>query len=453
MIIFGAFVVFESSIRMLGFLQNFSFSDLLWVAGSELPKDQNGFTNILLLGVGGKEHESWDGGELTDTIIVASIDQKTKSVVMLSIPRDFYVETDVTSGRINEVVQLASEHYKKLGDPDPRRRGIETLEKEIEEIFHIQIDRFLQVDFRAFVETIDALQGIDIDVEKTIDDPEYPTPDWKYERFYLPAGKQHLDGATALKFARSRHSSSDFDRSRRQRQIISAVLEKAGSLHILTSPGKLQEMYHIVEGNIHTNFSFREMISLANIGYTFPRENLLSFGLNDDPKTTGGFLVTPARELFSGAFVLVPFLNLTKDKYEHIRVFVDVILHHRDLNLQKTKIHISNASQSSGLAASTKAHLERFGIPVETTATSDEKLEKTEIRYENSLENNETAMFLTRFLSGTLRPYDPESQQILAKNTENEKITSSDISIFLGKNHQNFRIPLSQNPDSFSSSP
>ena len=432
-IIFGFFVVIETSDRVIRFFEVFEFKDLVWLAGSDLPVDEYGHTNLLLLGVGGDTH-SGGGHTLTDTVMIGSIDHESQTIVMLSIPRDFYVDIPITNGgRINEVIRDVMNQYKIEEKDEGYNKGVAMLKDKITEVTGLTIHRYAQIDFSGFEEGVDALGGIDVVVEKAIDDYTYPTSDGNVEHFYLPTGPQHLDGKTALKYVRSRHGqgNSDFARAQRQRKLIAAIQEKAISKEILTSPKKMKELYTTFEKNIKTDLVWREMISLGNVGFKFPRENIFSFGLNNDESKPGGFLVTPDRDLYGGAFVLVPFFNLKNDKYQRIRILADNIFRKRFFHLQTLPISILNGTGVPGLAGKTTEHVERFGITVAEVENSEEKLKETEIRFPDTPEGEEVALQLQRYFSAILKP-----QVIPAIENPNLEIT-----VIVGQDHENYRTP------------
>ena len=427
---------------------------IFFALGAELPRDKNNFFNILLLGVGGAEMHAEKGHKLTDAILIASVDIDGKNLVMLSVPRDFYVETDFSSGRINEVVRDSSaiflsnlknrpeniEKMKKLSGEELKKfiwgleekcdemaRGV--LRKKIEEIFQIEIHRVAQINFSGFKETVDVIGGIDVLVEKKIDDPYYPDEEWGFSPFFLPVGDSHLNGETALKFVRSRHDSSDFDRAKRQQKVLTAIKEKASQINILRSPTKIKEILNILRENFLTNLSWREIISLAEFADSLPRENIFSYNLNDDPSSTGGFLVTPSRELYNGAFVLVPFLNLTDDKYARLRSFSKIIFVNRGLAaINPPHIEILNGTKIPGLARSLKNHLERFGFSV-TKIDDAENLEKTtRVEFFDSEKNREIVEVFSKFLKLQISP--------------NQDLLPQEFKIIIGKDYDGFlKIP------------
>lgn len=335
----------------------FSVKQIVLSAISEgVEVDSEKHTNILLLGVGGEGH---DGENLTDTMIVASIDHKEKLIPMLSIPRDLFVDSEALGygTRINGIYELMLD---KTNDP---AAAMDALIAEIEKITAVDIHYYAKVDFSGFEEVVDAVGGIEVEVAEDIYDSTYPAPDGSsqdFEPFYLEAGLQELDGETALKYVRSRHSTSDFDRARRQQEVINALKEKATSLGLLLNPGKLKNLYMAVSNNFETNLNWTEMLYLAKVGDQFGTESIQSAVLNDGAYQMGGFLYTPDRELYGGAFVLIPY---TED-YQEIQTFADLFLYHPELYTTPTPLQILNGTKEVGLAAMTKMYLERYGFTV-----------------------------------------------------------------------------------------
>lgn len=236
--------------------------------GSNAQQEQE-VKNILIAGIGGRGHP---GGELTDSIIFAHLDPKNKEVTMVSIPRDFYVAySKNTAGKINALYPIG----QKEGV------GVNMLTQKVAEIMGQPIHHYIIIDFSGFQSIVDALGGVEVDVPKAIYDNQYPNSTWGYQVFSLPQGRQTLDGATALKFARSRYSTSDFDRSHRQQLLIQAIKDKALSLGIITNPTRIGDIIHSVRSNISTDLTVGDIV---NFGLTFKdidNSNIKMYGLND----------------------------------------------------------------------------------------------------------------------------------------------------------------------------
>lgn len=388
LVLFGIFVVVKVTSAAYSLISNFNPKALIFAVGSELEKDEHGYTNILLLGDGGHER---DGADLIDTIMVASIDYEKNAVSLFSIPRDFYVSADdalgiTFGGRINE---LYRNHKFVIEDEDDR---YQLFKREVGEIVGIDIQYYVRLDFNAFVEVVDSLDGITVDVQEDIYDPYYPNAtDDGYTLFSVDKGMQEMDGETALKFVRSRKTTSDFDRAARQQLVLDAIQQKALSKDILTSAGKLKNLYYVVEDNVNTNMSLREMIALAGFGKHMDRSRLVRKMIHDDPGQEGGFLYTPEQELFNDQFVLIPFGN----DNELIHKYTDLIFHQREIYYEPAKIEILNATKISGIARNAAYQLIRFGFDVQEIDNyyddNDEKayLEKSRIEYYDYTEDTD----------------------------------------------------------------
>ncbi|MBU0706409.1 LCP family protein [Patescibacteria group bacterium] len=358
LVIFGIFVVVKVTGAAYNLVVNFNPKEMIFAVGSDLKKDEHGYTNILLLGDGGHER---DGADLIDTIMVASIDYEKNAVSLFSIPRDFYVQADnergiIYSGKINE---LYRNHKNVMEDEEDR---FQLFKRAAGEIVNLDIQYYVRLDFNAFVDVIDSLGGIMVDVQEDIYDPYYPNEtDDGYTIFSVKKGLQDMDGETALKFVRSRKTTSDFDRALRQQLVIDAVQQKALSKEILTSPGKLKDLYYAVEDNVNTDMGIRELIELAGFGKKLDRSHLVRKVIHDDPGQEGGFLYTPERELYGGQFVLIPFGG----DYELIHKYADLVFHQREIFYEPAKIEILNATKLSGIARNAAYQLIRFGFDVE----------------------------------------------------------------------------------------
>ena len=220
-----------------------SLTALTASADETLIGGQEDRINVLLLGIGGKGHE---GSNLTDTIILASYKPSTHEVGMMSIPRDLLVPIPGYGWRkVNNLYSLA-----EYNDPGT---GGDYTKQILSQIFDVQIPYYLRIDFKGFVELVDLVGGIDVNVAKTLTDYQYPIPgheeypeeDGRYEHLYIEAGPQHFDGETALKYVRSRHGlngeGSDFARAARQQLAIEALMNKIFSLNTLLRPSKIKK--------------------------------------------------------------------------------------------------------------------------------------------------------------------------------------------------------------------
>lgn len=225
-----------------------------------LPAAEENRFDVLVMGIRGPEEADDTGRWLTDTMLLISINKTTGKTAMISIPRDIYLDMDVPefenkfhlTGKINEVYVRGMAY----------NRGIDLAKIVVSKITGVHIDNAVVFDFKAFKDIVETLGGIDIH----LDQPFSEKQQWGYE-FSLPAGDNHLNGEQALYYARSRYSSSDFDRARRQQQIMDAIKKKAVSLGFLSSPSKITALFTSLRGDITTDFNIwgiKDILSLAS---------------------------------------------------------------------------------------------------------------------------------------------------------------------------------------------
>lgn len=212
--------------------------------------------NILLLGIDHRDDEPIDGSR-SDTIMVVSIDPPSKSVVMISLPRDLFVT-------IPNFYQQRINVAHAVGGP-------QLVAQTIQANFGIPIDNFARVDFTGFEQVVDAVGGIIIDVERPVKDDEYPTEDYGVQRLFIPPGPALLDGRTALMYARSRHSESDFGRSKRQQRVLVALRERATQMNIVA---KVPTLLGIAQKAIATDLDAGSMVSLGRLGLEIERDRI-----------------------------------------------------------------------------------------------------------------------------------------------------------------------------------
>ena len=138
----------------------------------------------------------------------------------------------------------------------------------------VPINHYLLVDFSAVINGIDSLGGIDVNVPFTINDPTFPDMNYGYDPLYIPAGLQHFDGLTALKYARTRHGDNDFYRAQRQQQVLLAARDKVIGLGVSGLLAKAPIFYQQLEQGIRTDLSLDELVSLAKTASDISSENI-----------------------------------------------------------------------------------------------------------------------------------------------------------------------------------
>jgi anionic cell wall polymer biosynthesis LytR-Cps2A-Psr (LCP) family protein len=138
----------------------------------------------------------------------------------------------------------------------------------------VPVHHYMLVDFSAVTRGIDAIGGIDVNVPYNIYDPTFPSMDYGYDPLSIPAGVQHFDGETALKYARTRHQDSDFYRARRQQQVVLAVRDKVLGLGFGELLRQAPFLYQQLDQGIRTDLSLDELILLATTAADIPSENI-----------------------------------------------------------------------------------------------------------------------------------------------------------------------------------
>jgi len=258
----------------------------------DLPQ---GRVNILLLGVDSRPDEQ--EAARTDTMILLTLDTHTGVAGMLSLPRDLWVPIpgyDLT-WKINSAYTIGENRNYPGG-------GAQLAKDTVSAFIGQPIEYALRVDFDGFVQMVDLIGGIDLVVPKTIHDDQYPTTDYGYMTFHIDEGLQHLDGATALMYARTRNVDDDYNRAARQQQVIQAVLDKvlrASMIPTLITRGP--QLITTLRGSIETDMPISTGISLAQYlgqgGLSEVRQLVLDnrFG-SETYADDGAWILLPNRE-------------------------------------------------------------------------------------------------------------------------------------------------------------
>ena len=320
------------------------------VEPEKLKGEGDGRINILLLGVGDSGHA---GEQLSDTLIVASYDPATKDTAMLSIPRDMYVK-------------IPGYGYSKInsahayGEQQKEGSGPELAKKTVSEFLGIPIHYYLRTDFSALKQAVDMVGGVDVEVEQSLTDPEYPCE--KNENiacgFSIMEGQQHFNGSVALKYARCRKGDcgDDYGRAKRQQDILIALREKANSQNILTNPIKINEILGIVGENVRTDLSAWEIERLSKIIKDI-EPSLINSKVIDN-KTTQ--LVTDTN--IAGASVVIPVAGV--GYYKDIQAYVRGIFADGYIKKEAATISLLNGSKSPNLTEIVAKELKSYNYNI-----------------------------------------------------------------------------------------
>lgn len=330
--------IFQNQLRQIGsFILGVTLDKTI-----DLIERDNSF-NILLMGKAGGDH---DGPDLTDTIIFSRVDIKNKRVDLISLPRDLWVESQ--DRKINSVFAN--------GQLDGGK-GIKAARSVIEEVTGQKVDYVLVVDFTGFEKFIDALGGIEVEVETPFIDEEFPIagleddtcgkPDeelellstassqleafpCRYKTISFDRGAQSMSGQTALEFVRSRHGTnnegSDFARSKRQQKVIDGVRNKVFSLGVILNPIKVNELYNIVKDHIEMDIpveKFDDFIKLAQkMRDGQIKSTIIDYGSESDERY--GLVINPLiSEEYRFQWVLIP--RIGNGDYSEIHEYINCI--------------------------------------------------------------------------------------------------------------------------------
>jgi LCP family protein required for cell wall assembly len=242
---------------------SFGLRDLAWDGQSRLT--------AVILGLDRRPAEGDSILTRTDVIIVASIYPAQGTISLLHIPRDVYMNIPNTSDFIQVNTLLQD------GDAMMEGYGPYWVADVLQYNLGIYIDRYVMVDFEAFITIVDALGGISITTGYPISDTSFPDMNYGYDPFVLPAGTHQLNGYNALRFARTRHQDNDYVRGSRQIQVLEAILDRLQEPGILPrliveSPNLLRS----VNQNVYTDIWLEDAFTLARYAILIPRENVLS---------------------------------------------------------------------------------------------------------------------------------------------------------------------------------
>ncbi|MGX2961674.1 LCP family protein [Peribacillus sp. JNUCC 23] len=234
------------------------------------PKVDN--TSILFIGVDDSESRNYKDSARSDALILATFNKKDKSIKLVSIPRDSYVYVP----KKDKYTKIT--HAHAYGGPQVT---VET----VEHLLDIPVDYYVRMNFYAFIDVVNALNGIEVDVPYELHEKNSAD---KHDAIQLQPGLQMLDGEEALALARTRKQDSDLYRGQRQQQIIQAIIKKATTVNAVT---KYPDIIDAVGGNMKTNLTFSEMkafVEYATAGNNLAIENLQLEG--EDSREDGAYV-------------------------------------------------------------------------------------------------------------------------------------------------------------------
>jgi LCP family protein required for cell wall assembly len=302
--------------------------------------------NILVMGLDRRVDEPKDNGNTrTDTMFVVTVDPYSKTAGVFSIPRDLLVEIpDGEGGHFKERVNVAYE-YGTLKNYPGGGPGLAIAT--IEHNFDMKIDHYVVLDFVGFMDLVDEVGGIDVDVKEAIWDPSYcnTTTCSDFEVVYFEPGPMHMDGNTALQYVRIRYGSDDLDRIERQQDVIRATLHAALSAQMLI-PNRAASLYDEFRDAVDTDISAFKVPGLALLAQDIPPEKITNISL------------APAvqEDYYGDAAVLIPI-------WDRIEVLKAQLFFDGQLRSEGAFVEVQNGTETPGLATSVTDYLAKQGFP------------------------------------------------------------------------------------------
>ncbi len=348
--------------------------------GVTLKADANGRTNILVFGTSEDDPSHVDAGaNLTDSIMIVSVDQKNKNAVMISVPRDLWVKYGEAclsgyEGKINVVYECGSDD----GKDEPG--GAKKLMEIVGESFGLDIQYYTHVNYTVVRDTVNAVGGVTVDIDS--DDPRGILDrnfDWacNMQCYYVkwPNGPANLNGDQALALARARNaaggyglSRGNFDREQYQQKIIVALKDKAASAGTLANPLKVTGIMDALGNNVRTSFSAGEVKTLIKLAGEIPSASIKRVSLVE----TGKEVLKTAQ--ISGQSAVQP-VQGTYDFSEVKRFIASKLNVSTDAESGNASIAVLNGSDKGGVAGKKAAELEAAGFTDVTTGDTDTKAE------------------------------------------------------------------------------
>lgn len=366
--------------------------------GSPLKTDGQGRTNIILFGTSQDDsaHQGASGGGglwLADSIELASIDQKAKTVKLVGIPRDLWVKLSNCSigyyAKINAVYECGSGLYNNgTGTPGPNystqdANGAQALMSSIQTATGITPQYYIHADYSVLKQAVDAVGGIDVTIKgdgasgvfDTNFDWDCPNGPYTCKNVYYPKdGVYHIDGTQALFLSRARADSGvysyedfglamgDFDRQANQQKILTAFKTKATTAGVLANPLTINKLLDALGNNISMNISASEMKTLLSFSKDLPSSAMTQVSLVDENNrvvTTG---------TVSGQSVVIPTSGALD--FSSIINYLNKQLSTNPAVSEGATIAIYNASGVTGRAASEQTKLEQLGLTVGAASTA-----------------------------------------------------------------------------------
>jgi LCP family protein required for cell wall assembly len=329
-----------------------------------LKGEGDGRINILLMGRGGGNH---DGPDLTDTMMLASIDPVNHTSTLVSIPRDLWVDVP-NQGAMKINAAFESGEFKYLGKVAPGstnrnviQAGFDEADQTVESVLGVTIHYNALLSFQAFQQAVDTVNGVSVNVPSDLVDP---TMAWENGNSPLiaKAGTDAFNGKQALNYVRSRETTSDFSRAQRQRAVLVALKSKIATLGTVSNPVKLSKLMSAFGDNVQTDMSLKDANRLYRIVKAIPDTKTASIGFADAPNNyvAGGTL--------AGQSVALPTAGLFN--YKDIQSYIRTQLKDPYILKENAKITVLNGTPTPGMASAKSDELKTYGYNISSTGNA-----------------------------------------------------------------------------------
>ncbi len=383
--------------------------------------------NILLLGMGG-ESDLGGGQFLTDTMILVSLKPSEHKASLVSIPRDLYVKIPgYWSTKINAAYALP--YAENKNEFAASQKSIEV----VETVTGQKIPYYIRVDFDGFKELVDKLGGVQVTVDTSFTDHEYPTYTLGYQTVSFKAGAATMDGETALKFARSRHGNNDegtdFARAKRQQKLLDAVKTKALSTQTLLDPLKINGLVDALQKHIGTNLELWEINRLAGMAKDYNSSDIINRVIDNTNLVNG-------KKNSSSGDIQVP--KAGEFNYSGIQSFVSGIFDAPKITQEAATIDIYNGTSKSGFGQEVASQLQSQGYSVKKVSNAASKTYDTTVLYDRTQgQKPESFAALLKAFGGVVSASDISPDVPLASRSAKKPTTAtqSDIMIILGSDY------------------
>ena len=312
-----------------------------------LKTDKNGRTNILAFGTSGYDMAGTegagvhDGAQLTDSIMVISLDQETGDVAMLSLPRDLKVSRTCTAtSKINEI------YWCNNMEGDNEQAGAEALTQEVSEILGVDFQYYAHLNWGSLVSIVNILDGITVTLDEDIED-------YTYTKAVFEAGTPYtINGEQALGLARARHgtASGDFSRGASQQKILIGIKDRITEKQL--SITDLLDLAGTLSDNFRSNFTVEEMKTIAHLITDLDFDSIRQISLIEPEKlmTTG---------TINGISYVIP--SGGANYYSRIQEYVAKMFSSDPRKYEDSTILILNGTETPGIASAEQATLEEAG--------------------------------------------------------------------------------------------